>query len=290
MSKRLYRNYFESVHYTLYWKIADEERLHLNDVRDSSYIAHRLLDKTKPGDVLWVINIHLGRLYLIGRIKVAFITDDIEKAQELVNTDKAWHEAPVYAIADRRDVEPLRQIDITERIQDLGYVNSEAPLERHPINPQQFRNLRELETDTALWLNELWYNHQDTDLTIADYVDDYLELTEDDRAYSEGRLIIRTQTERLRNRTLVKDAKERAKRNHGRLVCEVCGFDFFAVYGEDYIEAHHSKEVSSFMGETQTKVEDLHMLCANCHRMVHKRTPPYSIEELKNMMRLRSQS
>ena len=29
------------------------------------------------------------------------------------------------------------------------------------------------------------------------------------------------------------------------------------------------------------KIEDFSVLCSNCHRMVHRKNPPYTIEELK---------
>ncbi|WP_330182423.1 HNH endonuclease [Nocardia sp. NBC_01503] len=61
-------------------------------------------------------------------------------------------------------------------------------------------------------------------------------------------------------------------RHNPRVYCEVCGFDFEAVYGErgkDYIECHHIVPLH-VSGETETKLADLILLCSNCHRMVHR--------------------
>ena len=69
--------------------------------------------------------------------------------------------------------------------------------------------------------------------------------------------------------------------------CEVCGFDFEAVYGKlgaGYIEVHHKKPVSE--GERITGLNnDLVMLCSNCHRMIHRgRDHMITVEELKGII------
>jgi 5-methylcytosine-specific restriction protein A len=77
-----------------------------------------------------------------------------------------------------------------------------------------------------------------------------------------------------------------AKRYHGT-ECKVCGFSFSAKYGEigdGYIECHHLRPMS--MDEARpTKLEEVTVLCANCHRMAHRRSPPYSVDELRANLR-----
>lgn len=72
-----------------------------------------------------------------------------------------------------------------------------------------------------------------------------------------------------RNAQLVKDVK--AIRG---TVCEACGLDFGLKYGElgrGYIEAHHLVPVSSLRGRVALDPRsDFAVLCANCHRMVHR--------------------
>ncbi|RMD59199.1 hypothetical protein D6833_11785 [Candidatus Parcubacteria bacterium] len=65
-----------------------------------------------------------------------------------------------------------------------------------------------------------------------------------------------------------------------------CGFDFESVYGErgkGYIEVHHVVPISRLDGETLVDPEkDVVVLCANCHRMVHRRKDNVlSLSELK---------
>lgn len=75
---------------------------------------------------------------------------------------------------------------------------------------------------------------------------------------------------------------------HG-LQCAVCGFDFAMKYGElgaKYIVIHHKIPVSEIGPDYVIKPEsDLVPLCANCHAMVHRRTPPLDIDELKSLIR-----
>ena len=74
---------------------------------------------------------------------------------------------------------------------------------------------------------------------------------------------------------------------HGT-VCEVCGFDFDEFYGPDYadsyIEIHHVRPLSEYEGQVNPAT-DLVPLCANCHRMAHRRkTSVTPIDELKALI------
>jgi len=111
---------------------------------------------------------------------------------------------------------------------------------------------------------------------------------EEELEFAEGAILYRTHLSRERNSELVRKAKERAKARSGRLICDVCGFDFHAVYGEvgeGYIECHHTVPVSDLMPGHKTRLEDIALLCANCHRMVHRRRPWLRMEELRDLLR-----
>lgn len=113
-------------------------------------------------------------------------------------------------------------------------------------------------------------------------------LTEDDESFSEGRQVLKQHLIRERNPKLIARAKELYKLKHGKLICEVCYFDFEKEYGEigaDYIEGHHTKPVSEIQPGEETKIEDIAMVCANCHRMLHRRRPWLSITELTSLKR-----
>jgi hypothetical protein len=106
--------------------------------------------------------------------------------------------------------------------------------------------------------------------------------------FSEGR---RSSAERqffARNPALVRAAKER----HG-YQCQACKFDFAQRYGDlgnRYIEAHHlnplsERDPSLWHENLTTSTEDVRVVCSNCHRMIHRRKPPLSIDELREILR-----
>ncbi|RXJ13456.1 HNH endonuclease [Bacillus albus] len=113
-------------------------------------------------------------------------------------------------------------------------------------------------------------------ITLDKHVDE-----EDD--FPEGKEKFRLHRYRERNNKLVKQAKERFIQVHGRLYCEACGMDFESIYGNrgrDFIEAHHRRPISEMKNDETTKIEDLAMLCSNCHSMIHLK-PLITVEELR---------
>jgi 5-methylcytosine-specific restriction protein A len=115
-------------------------------------------------------------------------------------------------------------------------------------------------------------------------------ISQDDEAeeeFAEGRLLTRLHILRERNRGLVKKKKERVLKEKGKLLCEVCDFDFAATYGKlgaGFVECHHTKPLSSLQPNDTTKLSDLAIVCANCHRMLHQAKELVSIQELKELV------
>lgn len=83
-------------------------------------------------------------------------------------------------------------------------------------------------------------------------------------------------------------ARKKCIEHHG-CQCSVCNFNFYEYYGEvgkDFIHVHHLKPLYEVGREYEVDaVEDLRPVCPNCHAMLHKRKPAFSIEELKMMIR-----
>lgn len=71
--------------------------------------------------------------------------------------------------------------------------------------------------------------------------------------------------------------------------CCVCETDLGDVYGEvgkGFIHVHHLKPIAEIRAPYEVDpVTDLRPVCPNCHAIIHRRTPPYSIEEVKEMLR-----
>lgn len=76
-------------------------------------------------------------------------------------------------------------------------------------------------------------------------------------------------------------------RMHGS-ICKACGFDFEAKYGllgKGFIHVHHIVPVSEIRSNYVVNPEtDLIPVCPNCHAMIHKKNPPYTVEELKSII------
>ena len=122
--------------------------------------------------------------------------------------------------------------------------------------------------DAASAILELleWYENEESKSPMS-LVD-----VDDDVEAAEGKLLTRIHKSKERDRKIVKKKKEQAMKKWGKLVCECCGFDFEERYGDrgrGYIECHHRKPVSELKPGSTTKLSDLALVCANCHRMIH---------------------
>jgi|SRR6516164_5113177 len=104
----------------------------------------------------------------------------------------------------------------------------------------------------------------------------------------EGRILTRLHRSRERSHELIEKKKASVFKLHGCLKCEACSFDFETTYGPRgarFIEAHHIKPVHTLVPGSKTRLEDLVLLCSNCHRMVHVQRPWLTVQELKQLLR-----
>ena len=102
----------------------------------------------------------------------------------------------------------------------------------------------------------------------------------------EKRVFLRAIRERNRKAVLLK--KKKVFEQKGKLECEICGFDFEKIYGElgnQFCECHHTVPVSELGGVRSTKLSDLAIVCANCHRIIHRSRPMIAIEDLKKVVK-----
>lgn len=110
-----------------------------------------------------------------------------------------------------------------------------------------------------------------------------LDLDEIDHATKEGRLVLRTHLTRERDPQMALRKKELVFRQSGKLSCEVCHFDFESVYGSighAFAEVHHTEPLGAGTRQRVTRLKDLAIVCSNCHRMLHRGKPVFSIKEL----------
>lgn len=83
-------------------------------------------------------------------------------------------------------------------------------------------------------------------------------------------------------------AREKCIAVHG-CKCAVCGIDFEKTYGKigcGFIHVHHIVPLSSIGKEYELNpTKDLVPVCPNCHAMLHRKEPPYDVDDLKAFLR-----
>lgn len=109
------------------------------------------------------------------------------------------------------------------------------------------------------------------------------EVSYDEDVYHEGALRQITVNAYERNSA----ARQKCIAVHGSR-CGACGFDFGDFYGKDvkgYIHIHHLTQLSD-IGEAYVvnPETDLVPVCANCHAVIHRRKPPYTLDEVRSMI------
>ncbi|MAV34231.1 MAG: hypothetical protein CMJ59_02125 [Planctomycetaceae bacterium] len=91
-----------------------------------------------------------------------------------------------------------------------------------------------------------------------------------------------------RNQSLIE-----AKKANSDFCCEVCGFNFRETYGkigDRYIVAHHIEPIGRRPTATKTTLNDLALVCDNCHAMLHTKDPPLTVAELRQRVGRRSRT
>ena len=155
-------------------------------------------------------------------------------------------------------------------------------------NAESLTNITDLKTVERIQI-EVWnlfkpyFNHKLKD-NLRDYQTFFNDELEQDFSSKEGKELFRQHRIRERDSTLTYRKKQNAIKN-GKLKCEVCEFSFQDIYEQDYIECHHKTPI--FKGERITKLEDLALVCSNCHRMLHRKIEGeyLSIEQLSERIK-----
>jgi 5-methylcytosine-specific restriction protein A len=104
----------------------------------------------------------------------------------------------------------------------------------------------------------------------------------------EGQVLYKLHKYKERNTRIAESKKEAALKAYGKLACEVCSFDFFERYGklgQGFIECHHRQPLSTYQDVRDTRIDDLALVCANCHRMLHRDISVLTVEALKERLR-----
>lgn len=107
---------------------------------------------------------------------------------------------------------------------------------------------------------------------------------EQSKIYSEGKTRIIRVNSYERNKLARQECIE-----HFGLNCQVCDFNFqqkFGTLGQNFIHVHHIIDISVIGEEYSVDPKnDLIPVCPNCHAMLHKKKPAYTISELKKIIK-----
>jgi len=113
---------------------------------------------------------------------------------------------------------------------------------------------------------------------------------EEEQTGTEGRILTRMHRSRERDQKLAKRKKEKVFKATGKLACEACESDAVEKYGElgfGLIDAHHTKPLHTLTEPTETKLDDLALLCPSCHRVIHAARPWLTVLELRAIIEKR---
>jgi len=202
-----------------------------------------------------------------------------------------------------------------ERVQDLSKLLRTFPYHAAAARKESFRNpdgvafklqnLRQVATghglgnvstvDRAVW-EQLGHDRQHVK-ELADLIRDGLyfaeELAEatvdDDLMFAEGRVATETHVRRERN-SKVRKLLLRKRRAAGRLKCDICGAEpqlHDEALHDAMFEAHHLLPLAAGKERT-TRLNDMALICANCHRLTHRAIAIakrwLTLEEVKNKL------
>jgi len=103
----------------------------------------------------------------------------------------------------------------------------------------------------------------------------------------EGKVLYKLHKLRERDNAIIREKKQIVYKEIGCLFCEACEFDFYRTYGklgEKFIECHHTTPIAQTTGEFITTLDDLSLVCANCHRMLHRNISGLTVPGLRELI------
>jgi len=273
--------------FTRHWRNDTWERLRQDDQEGEffDYIASDIFQSrgVSPGDVVYVVTVIKGKLYLCGCLTVGKICGITKAAKILkIKPDDLWQANEYIIPSESTTMHFDLQVPI-ETVCRLTFISPEG-LKKLKFNfhdcldQQTLRGVRQLSEQSAALLDEILIVNAN-----QQYSDEYVF-----ESFVEGSKKQKYVTTYERNPKL----RKIALRIHG-CSCKGCGFNFEKFYGEhgkDFIHVHHLKPVSEFESPQAVNPEtDMTVLCPNCHSMVHRfKTKTLSLEELQELIKGRT--
>jgi hypothetical protein len=231
------------------------------DIADRATVDWTINSKAGPGDmVVFYFTQPLSQILAKGTVLSAPVRNDEpgdywEGKYFCTIGELAWLPTPIH-IRDLRATWP-----------QWGWLKSPIPSVRVP-------------DDVAEWLSDRMGSTPalpDVDLELDGVV--------------EGRRQLVAHLRRERDARLAEKKKRQVFHETRRLACEACGIDFaerYGAIGEGFCEVHHLTLLKEYGDEGVTRLEDLAIVCSNCHRMIHRSAPMLTPSELAHLLAERS--
>lgn len=251
------------------------------------------------GDVLYIISLRDGQLLLGGRMTVERIVTRQEAVQIRKRSD--LYDTKTWAVAQKGSGTPLHQHrqltpEVTKQIRFVSVKSALLFADDRRLNGQTARNPRELTIESVSLLDEI-IQMTDAQRQPTIVSDEQLRRYRAKRdlaqalheEISDGAIYIEGSVKQVRVNRYERDANARDACicHHGEL-CSVCNIDMKAAYGEvaaGFIHVHHLIQLSSLGPDyVVDPLKDLRPVCPNCHAIIHRRNPPYSISDVKSFI------
>jgi 5-methylcytosine-specific restriction endonuclease McrA len=225
-------------------------------------------NEIKVGDLVYIWRAKGSNNAISGIVAFGVVNEESKPREEVKNKlvlyDELWKE----------DFSEASQIKAGIKLKEIrlspaeGMITSEVFAQDPTLSQSQLIKTRVgsnfLLNDTQSLLVEQYWNGLNPNL----YEED-----EEQIKSKEGRISLRVHKVRERDPKIKKKAIEIFIKQNGSIFCEVCNFSFeekYGLLGKGFIEVHHLKPISEYDENEFTSIDNLKLVCSNCHRMIHR--------------------
>jgi hypothetical protein len=281
--------------FTHYWlnETWERNRRRASDGELLDHTAGNLFQERgiQAGDIVYIVSVIKGSLYVCGKLVVGKICNFDEAAAILDYEPWPADEHIIAAVATPMNFNCRVPLKLTRQLRFISGKGNKLLKFKAPnyLDEQTLRNVRELDPASAAELDALLPPLEETS-----FDDEWSEFSSlDEETFPEEVIDAQTYYEGATKHITVNVYERSAKARkaciaHYGLDCFVCGFNFKSVYGaagDGFIHVHHLKPLSEVGEEYRLDpIKDLRPVCPNCHAMVHRRTPAYTIKEMKQLL------
>lgn len=222
----------------------------------------------QPGDRVYVVATDGGRLLLLGRLTVEHVVD---QATADAYFGERVYEAPDHLLGAGTLLRPDRLVPerVARAIERESGKRIKIAADRYRVDANSLRTTGRITAESAALLDEV--------------LDDVLRVDADEVGFLEGGRQMRRHLGIERSAAL----RSAALAVQGTR-CRICGFSFAAAYGsigDGFAEVHHLAPLGRLGKEVRVHpARDVIVVCANCHRMLHRREPPLAPDELRRAL------